>query len=114
VSRLPGSPVAEIALALGRAVSGVYNKLMNFRAIDPRDQRAGMSGGGETDRRVWAEFYNEAAGDLRHPELEREFNRLWRVAGEVASPPSDADEDAALLTSPGKETSRGRTRRAHG
>jgi predicted HNH restriction endonuclease len=98
VSRLPGSPVAEISLALGRAVSGVYNKVMNFRAIDPRDQRAGMSGGGETDRRVWAEFYDEEAGDLRRAELEREFNRLWRAAGESASSPSDADQDAAVLT----------------
>ncbi len=97
VSRLPGSPVAKIALALGRAVSGVYNKVMNFRAIDPRDQRAGMSGGGETDRRVWAEFYDEEAGDFRRPELEREFIRLWRVAGEAASSLSDADQDGTLL-----------------
>jgi hypothetical protein len=44
VSRLPGSPVAEVALVVGRAISGVYNKVMNFRAIDPRDERAGMSG----------------------------------------------------------------------
>jgi hypothetical protein len=50
-------------MALGRAVSGVYNKVMNFRAIDPRDERSGMSGGGETDRRVWSEFYDEATHD---------------------------------------------------
>jgi hypothetical protein len=73
------------------------NKVMNFRAIDPRDQRAGMSGGGETDRRVWAEFYDASANDLRHTELEREFNRLWRVAGEVASSPSEADEEALYV-----------------
>ena len=40
VSRLAGSPVAEVALALGRAVSGVYNKLMNFRACCSRSSRA--------------------------------------------------------------------------
>ena len=29
VSRLPGSPVADGALRIGRAVTGVYNKVMN-------------------------------------------------------------------------------------
>ena len=46
VSRLPGSPVANIALLIGRAVSGVYNNIMNYRSIDPRDPRTGMTGGG--------------------------------------------------------------------
>jgi hypothetical protein len=36
VSRLPGSPVAHVALVIGRAVSGVYAKVMNFRSLDPR------------------------------------------------------------------------------
>lgn len=48
VSRLSGSPVANTALLIGRAVSGVYNKVMNFRSIDPRDQRTGMSGSGDS------------------------------------------------------------------
>jgi hypothetical protein len=39
VSRKPGSPVAVVARRIGRVVSGVYNKGMNFRAIDPRDDR---------------------------------------------------------------------------
>lgn len=39
VSKAPGSPVAETAMQIGRAVTGVYNKLMNFRAIDPTDER---------------------------------------------------------------------------
>jgi hypothetical protein len=43
VSRLPGSLVADVALRIGRAISGVYNKIMNFRH-DPRDEREGMSG----------------------------------------------------------------------
>jgi hypothetical protein len=97
VSRLPGSPVAEVALVVGRAISGVYNKVMNFRAIDPRDERAGMSGAGETDRRVWGEFYDTGAGDLRVSELDREFARLWRTPAEVDAPPSDmGDQDEAL------------------
>jgi predicted HNH restriction endonuclease len=97
VSRVSGSPVADVALIIGRAIGGVYNKVMNFRAIDPREERAGMSGAGETDRRVWAEFYDAAARDLRQDDLEREFNRLWRITGETAPPPSEmSDEDAAL------------------
>lgn len=36
VSRLAGSPVATVALTIGRAVSGVYAKVMNFRSLDPR------------------------------------------------------------------------------
>ncbi|MFT4767447.1 MAG: hypothetical protein ACI8RN_000573 [Glaciecola sp.] len=39
---------------MGRAVTGVYNKVMSFRHIDPRDERAGMSGGGDMVREVWA------------------------------------------------------------
>jgi hypothetical protein len=83
---------------------------MNFRAIDPRDERSGMSGGGETDRRVWSEFYDEATHDLRHSELEREFGRLWHVARGTISSPSDVDQDAALqaqakrLTASGLDT----------
>jgi 5-methylcytosine-specific restriction endonuclease McrA len=98
VSRLPGSPVAQVALSVGRAVSGVYNKVMNFRAIDPRDQRAGMSGGSETDRQVWSKFYNAEAGEILLVELEREFDRLWRSGGETAGSPTDADQDAGLYS----------------
>jgi hypothetical protein len=44
VSRGPGSPVSNIAVLIGRAVAGVYNKVMNFRHLDPRDSREGLSG----------------------------------------------------------------------
>lgn len=54
VSKLSGSPVALAALATGRAVGGVYNKVMNFRALDPTDERNGLQGAGETDRKVWS------------------------------------------------------------
>jgi ABC transporter substrate binding protein/EVE domain len=85
VSRLAGSPVAEVALALGRAVRGVSNKVMNFRAIDPREQGAGMIGAGDTDRRVWGEFYDEEARDLRHSDLEREFTFFSRRMEQLAA-----------------------------
>jgi 5-methylcytosine-specific restriction endonuclease McrA len=77
VSRLPGSPVSRVALLIGRAVSGVYAKVMNFRSIDPRASGEGMSGAGETDRMVWTEFFDSASSALRTDALEREFNRLW-------------------------------------
>lgn len=77
VSRLPGSPVANVALRTGRAISGVYNKVMNFRHLDPRDQRKGMSGAGDADARVWDEFFDKASSELRADELEAEFGRLW-------------------------------------
>ena len=42
VSKLANSPIANIAITIGRAVGGVYNKVMNLRSIDPRDERAGL------------------------------------------------------------------------
>jgi hypothetical protein len=80
---------------------------MNFRAIDPRDQRAGMSGGGETDRLVWAEFYEMTTGDLRRIELDREYSRLWRIGIETTSAPSDTDQDAVLQAQARKLTASG-------
>jgi len=77
VSRLPGSPVADVALLIGRAIPGVYNKVMNFRALDPRDSRAGMSAVSMKDRQVWAEFYDPTTAAIRDEALEKEFHRLW-------------------------------------
>jgi hypothetical protein len=64
VSRLAGSPVSDVALAIGRAVTSVYNKVMNFRAIDPTDSRSGLSGGGATDREVWSRYFNNETQTL--------------------------------------------------
>jgi hypothetical protein len=82
ISRLPAQPVAETALLIGRAVPGVYNKVMNFRHLDPRDTREGLSGGGEMDRRVWSAFYDAAAGEIRVNDLDAEFKRLWPDEGQ--------------------------------
>jgi hypothetical protein len=84
VSRLEGSPVADVSMLIGRAIAGVYNKVMNFRALDPREQRTGLSGASDTDRTVWGEFYDVEVRQLRLVELEHEFGRLWR------SPPNFA------------------------
>jgi hypothetical protein len=92
VSRLSGSAVSRVALLTGRAVSGVYNKVMNFRYIDPRDDRAGMSGASAMDHRVWAEFYDPVTTSLRSGALEAEFERLW------ANAPEDRPPDEARAT----------------
>jgi hypothetical protein len=95
LSRLPGSPVVDVALRIGRAVTGVYNKVMNFRSIDPRDSRAGLSGAGDTDRAVWSRFFDEKANALDLAKLDAEYARLW---GSRRSPPSLEESDEAAGT----------------
>jgi hypothetical protein len=85
VSRLPSSPVARVALTIGRAVSGVYIKVMNFRSLDPRASGEGMSGASDTDKAVWQEFYDPTSSSLRMEALSTEFMRLW------GNPPPNAD-----------------------
>jgi hypothetical protein len=80
VSKLPGSPVAIVALAIGRAVSGVYNKVMNFRSIDPTDPRTGFPGRGETDTAVWGEFFEPSNGAINTERLFSEVARLGLVS----------------------------------
>lgn len=96
VSKRPESVVARVSLLIGRAVGGVYNKVMNFRALDPRDGRDGMSGGGVTDRRVWDEFFDAASGTIRESALDAEFARLWGGESSTAQPPDEADALAAV------------------
>lgn len=76
VSQRPGSPVATVALAIGRSVTGVYNKVMNFRALDPTDDRQGLAAGGETDEQVWARFFAPSQGGVDMRALEEEVSRL--------------------------------------
>lgn len=76
VSQLPGSPVARVAIAIGRVIGGVYNKVMNFRAIDPTDPRKGMTGGGDTDREVWKAFFDAGSGEVDRVRLDAEVLRL--------------------------------------
>lgn len=77
VSRLAGSPVDKVSVLTGRAISGVYNKVMNFRSIDPRDPRKGMSGAGQMDRAVWPEFFDVTTQTLDDAAIRAEFDRLW-------------------------------------
>jgi predicted RNA-binding protein with PUA-like domain len=77
VSKLPGAPVSIVAQTIGRAIGGVYNKVMNFRAIDPRDKRIGLFATNAVDHEVWAEFYDEKTKALRVDALNSEYQRLW-------------------------------------
>jgi hypothetical protein len=97
ISKLPGSPIAHVALLIGRAVSGVYAKVMNFRAIDPRVAGEGMSAAGETDRRVWNEFFDSASSTLRSDTLIHEFNRLWLEAESTNQRAAEAIAAAAIV-----------------
>jgi len=90
LSQLPGSPIPETATLIGRAVKGVYNKVLNFRHIDPRDERAGFSGGGAIDREVWEEFFDPATQEINADALEQEFRRLWKAQGDL---PQTRSED---------------------
>lgn len=102
ISKSAGSEVEKLAQKIGRAVTGVYNKLMNFRSIDPRDERKGFEGGSKIDQRVWDEFYSGMAAELDTSRLDAEYRRLW---GEATSAPRvtdtvDEDEERRLSKKP--------------
>jgi hypothetical protein len=97
VSKLPASHVSRVALTIGRVVSGVYAKVMNFRSLDPRADGEGMSGASETDREVWREFYDVDTSVLRIDGLRREFSRLWDSAAPEHPAPPDAVAIAAVV-----------------
>ena len=84
VSRVSGSPISEVALRIGRAVGGVYNKVMNFRSIDPTDERAGLSALANIDQVVWDEYFDKDSGRLRHNDISAEYLRLWGGGGTTA------------------------------
>ena len=65
ISKLADSEVEVLAQRIGRAPTGVYNKLMNLRAIDPRDGRKGLNGGSKVDRAMWGEFFDPEASKLK-------------------------------------------------
>jgi len=89
VSRLPGSPVAVVSELIGRAITGVYNKVMNFRALDPRDERKGLPAASQVDEEVWNEFFDSDSGSLRLDDLDIQFEQLW--GGSRAAPPRYTD-----------------------
>lgn len=77
VSKLPGSPVSDTALLIGRAVTGVYNKIMNFRSLDPTDSRDGLSGGGQTDKEVWNRYFDSHNQRIDIEKLKKDYESFW-------------------------------------
>ena len=76
--------MAVVSERIGQAVTGVYNKVMNFRAIDPTDSRDGLSASGAVDRSVWHEFFDSTVDQLDMESLDTKFEDLW---GGVLRPP---------------------------
>lgn len=99
VSLLPGSPVADASLAIGRAVSGVYAKVMNFRSLDPRVDGKGMSGAGDADRAVWNEFFDTESTAISLVDLQREYVRVWGQSQSTSlrQTPKQVDTAQAIL-----------------
>ncbi|WP_321837366.1 HNH endonuclease [Pseudomonas kulmbachensis] len=77
ISQLLDSPVGRVSDLTGRAVGCVYNRIMNFRNIDPRGERQGMFGAGQTDRTVCQEFFDIEKQVLNEKKIKTEFSRVW-------------------------------------
>lgn len=90
ISKTPESPVSEIAQRIGRATTGVYNKLMNLRALDPRVEAEGLTGGSKADARVWDRYFDSVTRTFHKAELDREFDRLWGSSAD--KPPAPVEE----------------------
>lgn len=92
VSKLPGSPISEVALTIGRAITGVYNKVMNFRAIDPTDPRSGFPAGAKVDSDIWEQFFDHDRDQIQVDRLGAEYSRLWgRKPGADVKTPTYTD-----------------------
>ena len=110
VSKPPGSPVADTSLFIGRPISGVYNKVMNFRALDPRDERKGLDGTTEMDSHVWDKFFDAELEVLDASQIESEMARFWgkkpdeKPADDAIATDTAVEEDARKLLSLDLET----------
>lgn len=87
ISKLPGSAVSRASASIGRAVSSVYSKLMNFRSLDPRHEGDGQTNIGEGDRRIWNEFWSDGTIDIA---------RLTHELETLATPGSTKDGTLVL------------------
>jgi predicted HNH restriction endonuclease len=53
----------DLLLDTGRAVTSIYSKVMNFRALDPRVDGAGQANGGAPTAALWSEFWTGSTVD---------------------------------------------------
>jgi predicted HNH restriction endonuclease len=77
ISTSTDSEVSELAINIGRTFASAYTKLMNFRALDPTDDRKGMSASATEDKRVWDAFFDPDSQAIRMGLLQAEYERLW-------------------------------------
>lgn len=104
ISKLDGFPVSQIAQKIGRATGGVYNKLMNFRSLDPRAEQKGLEGTSAVDQTVWDEFFDSTTNELNSDALDKEFARLW---AQTETPPLAESEREAIEAEAQRLESRG-------
>lgn len=102
VSQLPGSPVSEAAMLVGRAVRGMYDKVMNFQALNPLDDRQGMRNASDVDEAVWEEFFDKEVGRIRVADLETQVVEAWGTLQktsyrEYGEAPNDDPAELALF-----------------
>lgn len=72
----------KVAIRIGRTIGSLDSKVMNFRAIDPGDERAGLPAVSMMDRSVWKQFFDGKTGKLRSSALHDEYRRLWQKESE--------------------------------
>lgn len=106
VSKLPSSPVSEVAIRIGRAISGVYNKVMNFRAIDPRDPRAGFPSVSNADRSVWSSYFNNQTQELDLPQLDADYTSRW-VNQRIRATDVSGDESTSIVVADSPSAGKG-------
>lgn len=94
ISTSKGAPVEQISRLINRVLTGVYNKLMNFRALDPRVDAKGLDAGSRVDRQVWAEFFDQDSQSIRVAALTQRFEELWSPAEIALEHPPLPDETA--------------------
>ena len=92
---VPGSPITEVAVRIGRGVPSVYTKVINFRALDPRDERKGLNAASMIDLQIWDRYFDDLSSTLDEIRLERDYRRLWQDR-----PAARSDEPLAHEGSP--------------
>jgi predicted HNH restriction endonuclease len=77
IGRNVGSPVEQLAQLISRAPTGVYNKLMNFRALDSRSTAAGFTATSKSDVVVWDRYFDPNTKTIDKTKLAADVERLW-------------------------------------
>lgn len=81
-----GSKVEQIAQQIGRVPTGLYNKLMNLRALDSRAPQKGLKGGSKLDEATWNEFFLKSSSSVDRIKLDEEYHRLWGETNRIDPP----------------------------